>query len=109
MSNKNIQATDSTTAAGVPSADATPQTAAPLPAFYLEMLAGQARQALYDWLKARAPAYVLTVFDGAECLDLFAAHPNDATIARPHEVAAIVLDVLKGMRAMGAALDEVQS
>lgn len=83
------------------------------------MLAGHAEQALYDWLKAHAPAHVFAVFTGAALLRLMAAHPTDNSIASPAEIDETVIDVLKGMVAMGAAfgdgittwraaLDEVQ-
>jgi hypothetical protein len=94
----------------------TPQT---FPPGYLDALATQAQQALFDWLKVNAPAHVLHVFDGAAWLQSAADNPTDTARINPAEIDATVLQVLKGLCAMGAtfgdgmgtwsaALDEVQ-
>lgn len=84
----------------------TPAAPATFPPSFLAILGSQARQAVFEWLKENAPAHVQAVFDGADCLEIFAAHPNDATVAKPNEIDEIVLDTLKGMAAMGVAFGD---
>lgn len=66
-------------------------TPATFPAGYLDALASQAQQAVYEWLKENAPAHVLAVFDGVAWLQSIADYAQDNAHISPAEIDETVL------------------